>query len=162
MCIVKNFPFTMLLRLWNTARPVMADSLGWRKYSSFHCYHGKVENSLLSASAVHVNPKATACHSRLVKDFHRVGTKGTKFYPYFDMVVRKQFPTLCGHRLDLFLQPRGLVLLPSFEVQDDAYEQGRSSEKHCSSVLKKRRKKMRRHKYRKWRKRMRFKRRALK
>lgn len=31
----------------------------------------------------------------------------------------------------------------------------------CSSVLKKRRKKMNRHKYRKWRKRMRFKRRAL-
>lgn len=34
--------------------------------------------------------------------------------------------------------------------------------KSCSSVLKKRRKKMNRHKYRKWRKRMRFVRRALK
>jgi len=36
------------------------------------------------------------------------------------------------------------------------------SKMYCSSILKKRRKKMNRHKYRKWRKRMRFVRRALK
>ena len=38
----------------------------------------------------------------------------------------------------------------------------RQMAKECSSVLKKRHKKMKKHKYRKWRKRMRFKRRALK
>ena len=49
------------------------------------------------------------------------------------------------------------------ERSQENQDLGQSEEKHyCSSVLKKRRKKINKHKYKKWRKKMLFKRRALK
>lgn len=154
--------------VWNNAR-VTAAKFVCRRSTSLHCSHGNLsrrtsETSITDSEAVFlvspsypsksVHPHASnltvtaatnITSERVVLQLHRLN-QDNPHLPPFNLYTP-------GLMQDAHFHPT--------KLEDASLVEGDEGKK-CSSVLKKRRKKMNRHKYRKWRKRMTFKRRALK
>ena len=164
MSFLTRLTVTRLSSAWNrtAAASQVTNTILNGKNASLctHQYHGRTDAHLLTSgnALTHLFPSSSSrdlCRTFTVSEPLTHALRSCESSPYLSTRFNNclYWNDETTSYLELF---EGKMM---YELMDGSEHE---NAKECSSVLKKRKLKMKRHKYRKWRKRMRFKRRALK